>query len=147
MGSTGINHLPPELLCKIFSNLSISSKLACRAVSTTWNDIVSQSSELWPGEHLEPFSVLENILKFLWYLFLFLKVCLYFHWKVLKKFHFLGLKMLVRSKHGEVAEVLRKNSAPFCNVEQITLLRSLCSLCDAGHLMVRRLMTMVTQIR
>ena len=55
--------------------------------------------------------------------------------------------MLVRSKHGEVAEVLRKNSAPFCNVEQITLLRSLCSLCDAGHLMVRRLMTMVTQIR
>ena len=61
-------------------------------------------------------------------------------------FHFLGLKMLVRSKHGEVAEVLKKNSAPFCNVEQITLLRSLCSLCD-GYLMARRLMTMVTQIR
>ena len=75
MGSTGINHLPPELLCKIFSNLSISSKLACRAVSATWNDIVSLSSELWPGENLEPFSVPKNMLKFSWSLFLFLKVC------------------------------------------------------------------------
>ena len=69
MGSTGINHLPPELLCKIFSNLSISSKLACRAVSATWNDIVSLSSELWPGENLEPFSVPKNMLKFSWSLF------------------------------------------------------------------------------
>ena len=79
---SSIRLLPPELLCIVFSYLPLSSRLSCRAVSTTWNQIASSQSSLWSG-----------------------------------------LKLCVRSNHGDVARMLRRSSALFSNLEQITLLR------------------------
>ena len=118
MGSMQL--LPPELLCKVFSHLPLPSKLACRAVSRVWNGVASQSSQLWTGQQFNPS----------------------FYHKA-KFFPHKGLKLCVRSNHGEVAGMLRKPCGGlFSNVEQITLFRSLCD----GNLMVTRLMTVVTQM-